>query len=85
MGTGWSISGGTANCDGTQTTNSNLKSQTFVVGSNPTLKLTFDVTNYSAGTLDAGITGTGQADITNINANGTYSVIVRLNRQRFST
>ena len=75
-GSGWSISGGTANCDGTQTTNSNLKSQTFVVGSNPTLKLTFDVTNYSAGTLAAGITGTGQADITNINANGTYSVIV---------
>jgi len=75
-GTGWSISAGTANCDGTQTSSSNLRSQTFVVGPNPRLKLTFDVTNYSAGTLDAGVTGTGRADINNINANGTYSVIV---------
>ena len=75
-GTGWSISGGTANCDGTQTSVARLRSQTFVVGSNPRLKLTFDVTNYSAGTLAAGVTGTGQADIYGINENGTYSVIV---------
>ncbi len=75
-GAGWSISNGAASCDGTQTSNSQLRSAFFDFSVDTTVTLSFDVINYSAGDLDAGVTGTGQADLTGINANGTYSVTV---------
>ncbi len=75
-GTGWTISGGAASCDGTQTSNSQLRSAFFDFSVDTTVKLSFDVINYSSGNLNVSVTGTGQADITGINANGTYSVIV---------
>jgi len=76
LGTGWSISNGAASCDGTQTSNSQLRSTFFNFSVDTKVTLSFDVINYSAGDLDAGVTGTGQADLTGINANGTYSVTV---------
>ena len=68
-GTGWSISGGKATCDGTQTSNSNLYQIIFAIGK--TYKTTIDVNSIN-GTLKI-FTGTGSAALT-ITSNGTYSV-----------
>ena len=51
-GTGWSISGGSANCDGTQTGETNLtvpSSNSGRIGN--TYKCTFTVSNYSSGQI----------------------------------
>jgi hypothetical protein len=75
-GTGWSIANGVASSDGTQSSNTNLQSSTFDFSVDTKVTLSFDVVNYSSGNLAASVTGTGQADLTNINSNGTYSVTV---------
>lgn len=70
--TGWTISGGTANCDGTQTGNSNLLgSATLKVGE--TYLFTFTVSNYSAGQVRPGL---GSITGTYVSANGTYSELL---------
>ena len=71
-GTGWTISGGKANCDGTQTGTSNLY-QNMSNLSNKSVKVEYTVSNYSAGHLDLSFFGTGlPASETRANANGNY-------------
>jgi hypothetical protein len=69
-GTGWAISGGTASCDGTQTASSSLQ-QNAVVTTGHVYKVTFTVSNYSAGQLRPILDG--NAGGTYRSANGTYS------------
>lgn len=69
-GTGWSISDGTANCDGSQTGNSELyQLNVFTVGK--LYRLTFDLLDYSAGNIRIRC-GTN-TDVFRF-ANGTYTV-----------
>jgi hypothetical protein len=72
-GTGWSISGGTANCDGTQTSNSEFKTTVGIAIQGVQVTFSFEVKNYSAGTLNATVEGTGALEFSGINANGVYS------------
>ena len=75
LGTGWSISGGAASCDGTQTSNSALVSATNLsLGSGNLFKITFNVSNYISGSLDViTLVGTGGPELSNVNANGSYT------------
>ena len=71
-GTGWTISGGKANIDGSQTGTSNLF-QNMGILSNKSVKVEYTVSNYSAGHLDLSFFGTGlPASETRANANGNY-------------
>ena len=74
-GTGWSISGGAASCDGTQTSNSALFSAANLsLGSGNLFKITFNVSNYISGSLDVvTLVGTGGPEFSNVNANGSYT------------
>jgi hypothetical protein len=74
-GTGWSISGGSANCDGTQTSQTTLESiSNLALGSDNLFKITFNISNYSSGQIDLiTLVGTGGPEIQNINANGSYT------------
>ena len=72
-GTGWSISGGSANCDGTQTSGTNLIQNGLALGTNKIFKIEFELKDYQAGELIyVNLTGTGILEFENINANGTY-------------
>jgi hypothetical protein len=72
-GTGWSISGGIANCDGTQTSPTNLIQANLALGTNKIFKIEFELKDYQAGKLVyVNLTGTGTLDFENVNANGTY-------------
>jgi hypothetical protein len=72
-GTGWSISGGSANCDGTQTSETNLIQTNLPLGTNKIFKIEFELKNYQAGELIyVNLTGTGILEFENINVNGTY-------------
>ncbi len=67
-GTGWTIASSAASCDGTQTGNSDLE-QAITTSSGTTYRVTFTVSNYSAGTITPIVAdGSGTA----INADGTY-------------
>jgi len=67
-GTGWSITGGAAVCDGTQSTTSEL-SQTFSGVNGNIYKVQFTISDYTAGTiLPKVLNGSG----TSVNDNGTY-------------
>ena len=74
-GTGWSISGGAASCDGTQTSNSVLVSAANLsLGSGNLFKITFNVSNYISGSLDVvTLVGTGGPEFSGVNANGSYT------------
>ena len=67
-GTGWTISGGTANCDGTQTPNT-LLYQNIGHSSNTLYRLQFTISNYVSGTIDFALDNPffGAA-----NSNGTF-------------
>jgi hypothetical protein len=69
-GTGWTISGGTANCNGTNDT----AIEQNISSSNTTLKrITFSVSNYVSGTLRV-YSGSGADVFLNVSANGTYEL-----------
>jgi uncharacterized phage protein gp47/JayE len=71
-GDGWTISSGTASCDGTQTADS-LLSQTlssFVIGR--TCKVIFTLSGYSAGNITP-VLGASGTEGTARSANGTYT------------
>jgi hypothetical protein len=74
-GTGWSISSGKANCDGSQTSQTTLESiPNLALGVGNLFKITFDISNYSSGQIDLiTLVGTGGPEIQNINANGSYT------------
>ena len=73
-GTGWTIASGLASCDGTQTGNTNL-SQFGVFSSlaNKSIKLSFTVSNYSAGSVRF-ISGNGALTHTAVTQNGTVTL-----------
>jgi hypothetical protein len=74
LGTGWSVSDGVANCDGTQTSQTNLIQPNLPLGTGKILKITFQLKDYQAGKLIyVNLTGTGVLEFENINANGTYT------------
>ena len=72
-GTGWTISGGTANCDGSQSGNTDL-TQIIATSVGKQYKITYTVSNYSAGTiktrLSSGNTTAEQS------SNGTFTEII---------
>jgi len=70
-GTGWTISGGSANCDGSQSSQSNLY-QTGIVPINISYKVTF-TTTVSAGGVTLAIGGSNAQTITT--ESGTYTFI----------
>ena len=66
--TGWSISSGKANCDGSQSGNANIyQAITFSVGK--IYKVSFDVSNYVSGIVKIVFGDTGG---TVVSANGNY-------------
>ena len=68
LDTGWSYGDGVANCDGSQSGNANIyQAVSFTVGS--VYKVSFDVSNYSAGTVKIVFGDTGG---TVRSANGNY-------------
>ncbi len=71
-GTGWSISGGVANCDGT---NAALLFQSLSgTTTNDTFKVTYTISNYISGSVFVGFgSGLSQPNGTTRNANGTYT------------
>ena len=77
-GTGWSISGGTANCDGTQTSNSNLLQSNTATSGN-TYKITYTITNYVSGTFKS-VLGVGGVVR---NSNGVYSEYITATSSSF--
>jgi hypothetical protein len=68
-GTGWTISGGTASCDGTQTSNSFLYQS--VLSGITRAKTEITISNYTSGNLTVILGGGGSQDI--FSANGTYT------------
>ena len=77
-GTGWSISGGTANCDGTQTSNSNLLQSNTATSGN-TYKITYTITNYVSGTFKSVLGAGGVVR----NSNGVYSEYITATSSSF--
>ena len=75
-GIGWTISGNDASCDGTQTSSSQLRTAVGIPIQNTLVKFSFEVKDYSAGTLTASIEGTGSNEFTGINKDGIYTVNV---------
>ena len=71
-GTGWSISGGVANCDGT---NAALLFQSLSgTTTNDTFKVTYTISDYISGSVFVGFgSGLSQPNGTTRNANGTYT------------
>ena len=65
-GTGWSISGGAANCDGTQTSNSDI-AQGLTTQSGKSYKITYTISEYTSGSifvrLNSGNTTTSQSSV----------------------
>ena len=75
-GTGWSISGGTANCDGTQTGNTNLNnSSNNGIVNNKFYKIVYTISNYVSGSIriKAGNQGYGVYH----SSNGTYTQYIK--------
>ncbi len=74
-GTGWTISGGTASCDGSQSSNSDLYQEDVTAFGSPdeqgVWKVTFTVSGRSAGTLQPGMGGYQFG--TAVSADGTYT------------
>lgn len=77
-GDGWSISGGTASCDGTQTANSSFKQQNttlvepIVAGAQ--YQLTFTISNHSGGGVNPHLRNQGTG--TYITGDGTYQLLL---------
>ncbi len=74
-GTGWTISNGKANCDGSQTSQTTLQSvSNLALGSGNLFKITFNISNYLSGEIDLiTLVGTGGPEIIDINSNGSYT------------
>ncbi len=71
-GTGWTISGGSANCDGSQTGTSNLNnSVSNGLVNNVRYVVKYTISNYSAGSIRIKLGNTGYGDYNS--ANGTYT------------
>jgi hypothetical protein len=69
-GIGWTISGGTANCDGT---NGSILRQTNLIPLNTKVKVSFTVTNYTSGSIQVKFAPTTYS--VSLSGNGIYTVI----------
>ena len=76
-GTGWTISGGTASCDGSQTGTSNLYQYTGSLA-DKIVKMVFTISNYSAGHLDTSFFGASGTTNPRITANGDYTFYISI-------
>ena len=74
-GTGWTISGGTANCNNTSGSTQDLKTEQRILNlGGKIVKIEFTVSNYSgSASMIVTLQGTGGNDFTGINADGTYT------------
>jgi hypothetical protein len=72
-GTGWTISGGTANCDGSQSGNTDLI-QNITTGTGKQYKITYTVSNYSAGSIFIRL-NSGNVTSTK-SSNGTFTEVL---------
>lgn len=79
-GTGWTISGGTANCNNTSGSTQNLVTEAKILNlGGKSVKISFIVSDYSgSASMSVTLEGTGGVDFTGINSNGTYEKIVTL-------
>lgn len=75
LGTGWSISGGKANCDGTQVSNS-IFYQNIGNQSNKIVKFSFTISDYVSGVLETAFFGASGTIAETISANGNYTFYV---------
>jgi len=80
LGSGWSYGNEAiepAFCDGTNVGVSNLETTAGLSGiQNERVKFSFEIKNYSAGTITVTVEGTGGNEFSNLNANGTYTTYV---------
>ena len=76
-GTGWSISGGKASCDGSQTANS-VFYQFIGSQSNKIIKLSFSVSDYVSGTLETSFFGASGTQTYSVTSNGNYVFYVNV-------
>ncbi len=76
-GTGWSISGGTANCNNTSGSTQDLKTENRILNlGGKRVQISFTVSNYSgSASMTVTLQGTGGNDFSGINANGTYTTL----------
>jgi len=76
-GTGWTISGGTANCNNTSGSTQNLQTENKILNlGGKRVQISFTVSNYSgSASMTVTLQGTGGNDFTGINANGTYTTL----------
>jgi len=70
LGTGWSIGEDKAVCDGTQTSNTNLRQLNIINDLSKTYKVEFTLSNYVSGSVKSKISNDAQG--VNRTANGTY-------------
>ena len=70
-GTGWSISGGSANCDGSQTGTTSLTPALNNVVNNVTYIVEYTISNYTSGSISIKLGNTGYGAVRT--ANGTYT------------
>ena len=73
-GTGWTISGGTASCDGTQVANTNLYDAAAGIEDGKTYRIEYEVSGYVSGTVRSVPNGNTGGVVRS--ANGVYSEIV---------
>ncbi len=76
-GTGWSISGGSASCDGTQTSDSYLSSNVMSIESGKSYVASFDLT-VTAGAVDLKFAGTTKYTHQS-NGTSTYTIVANSN------
>ena len=70
-GTGWTISGGSANCDGSQTGTTSLTPSLDNVVNNVTYIVEYTISNYTSGSISIKLGNTGYGAVRT--ANGTYT------------
>ena len=74
-GTGWSISGGAASCDGTQVSNS-IFYQNIGNQSNKTVQFSFTISDYVSGVLETAFFGASGTIAETVSSNGNYTFYI---------
>ena len=76
-GTGWTISGGSANCDGTQSGNSTIVTSSSISGiQNKVVKFSFELSNCNSGSISATVQGTGGQEFSSVSENKMYNIYI---------
>ena len=76
-GTGWTISGGSANCDGTQSGNSTIVTSSSISGiQNKVVKFSFELSNCNSGSISATVQGTGGQEFSSLSENKMYVIYI---------